>query len=77
MTGLIVYKNEDEISVYKYEDIGGRKSKMLSVSFNKNGELIKNKNYGEREKDFYKENKEEIVKRKEQIIIMWHNIYDN
>lgn len=77
LTGLIVYKNEDTISVYKYEDIGERKSKMVSVSFNKNGELIKNKNYGEREKDFYKENKEEIVKRKEQIIIMWHNIYDN
>ncbi len=77
LTGLIVYMNEDEIVVYKYEDIGERKSKMISVRFNVNGKLIKDKNYGEKEKQFYKENEDVILERAQQIVMMWHNIYDN
>lgn len=77
LTGLIVYMNEDEIVVYKHENIGSQKASMISVRFDKNRKLQKGKNYGEKEKQFYKDNKDEISTRVQQIVMMWHNIYES
>lgn len=77
LSGLIVYYNGSETTVYKYENIGSPKTNIISIDFNKKGQIVKDKKYGEKEKQFYKDNEDEILERAQQIVMMWHNIYDN
>lgn len=77
LSGLIVYYNGSETTVYKYENIGSSKTNIISIDFNKKGQIVKNRKYGEKEKQFYKDNEDEILERAQQIVMLWHNIYDN
>lgn len=74
-TGLIVYFNGIEVDVHQYKTIGEKKNDMVSIQCNQDGTLIK-KDRTEEEKEFYRENKEEIQDRIYKIIMMWNSIYE-
>ena len=48
---------------------------MVSIQCNQYGSLI-NKDRTEQEKEFYRNNKEEIEERIYKIIMMWNSIYE-
>ncbi len=74
--GIIVYFNGKNISVYHYENIGAKKTNVIMISCNQDGELKKDKKYSKKEKEFYSSKKEEIKTRVIQIETMWHSIYE-
>ena len=73
--GIVLYFNGREINVYQYKTIGEKVNDIISIDCNQNGDLIK-KNITKEEKEFYKNNKEEIQDRIYQIIMMWNSIYE-
>lgn len=75
LTGIIVYFNGKEIDVHQYKTIGEKVNDMVSIQCNQDGSLIK-KDRTEQEKEFYRDNKEEIQDRVYKIIMMWNSIYE-